>query len=238
MNMVDLNAILEKSKTISDISRYIYGNAKYHNREKTKKYLKDNNIDYQEWQENKKNEQKKFCLFCGKELVGRDRYRKKFCNSSCSASYNNIGVVRNGEKASKQNCLNCGKETINKQFCSHTCRMEYKNKIFIEDWQNGKTSGVNIDGSLKTQLRNYLLQVHDYKCESCGFSGTNQYTGNSILQIHHIDGNVYNDRPDNLQVLCPNCHALTENFGSRNKNSTRVDRRTKYYYLSQQINDE
>ena len=37
----------------------------------------------------------------------------------------------------------------------------------------------------------------------------------------------YRDRSveENLQLLCPNCHALTENFGSRNENCTRVDKR-------------
>lgn len=32
---------------------------------------------------------------------------------------------------------------------------------------------------------------------------------------------------ENLQVLCPNHHAMTEHFGSRNKNSTRRYRYSK-----------
>ena len=34
-------------------------------------------------------------------------------------------------------------------------------------------------------------------------------------------------------VLCPNCHSLTENFGSRNKKCTRVDRRTKKFHINE-----
>ena len=45
----------------------------------------------------------------------------------------------------------------------------------------------------------------------------NPYTGLSILQIHHIDGDATNNKEQNLQVLCPNHHAMTEHFGSRNK---------------------
>lgn len=30
-----------------------------------------------------------------------------------------------------------------------------------------------------------------------------------------------------LKSLCPNCHSLTENFGSRNTNCTRIDRRVR-----------
>ena len=45
--------------------------------------------------------------------------------------------------------------------------------------------------------------------------------------IHHIDGNCLNNDESNLQVLCPNCHAMTENFGSRNKNA--APGRSKYF---------
>jgi predicted HNH restriction endonuclease len=53
-------------------------------------------------------------------------------------------------------------------------------------------------------------------------------TGNIPLQIHHIDGDATNNKEENLQLLCPNCHTLTENYGSLNKNATRVDTRRRY----------
>ena len=56
----------------------------------------------------------------------------------------------------------------------------------------------------------------------------NPYTHKTILQIHHKDGDCTNNKPNNLMVLCPNCHAMTENFGSRNKNATRKDNRKRY----------
>ena len=50
-------------------------------------------------------------------------------------------------------------------------------------------------------------------------------TGNSILQFHHIDGDAYNNNIENIAVLCPNCHAMTENFMNLNKGkSTRINR--------------
>lgn len=39
-----------------------------------------------------------------------------------------------------------------------------------------------------------------------------------------IDGDCYNNNLTNLQVLCPNCHAMTENYGRRNTKSTRKKR--------------
>ena len=55
----------------------------------------------------------------------------------------------------------------------------------------------------------------------------NQYSGKVPLQIHHIDGNCLNNKEENLQLLCPNCHSLTETFGNLNKKSKRVYRNNK-----------
>jgi len=34
--------------------------------------------------------------------------------------------------------------------------------------------------------------------------------------MHHKDGNRSNNKEDNLELLCPNCHSLTDNFGILN----------------------
>ena len=36
------------------------------------------------------------------------------------------------------------------------------------------------------------------------------------LQVHHIDGNHINNELNNLQLLCPNCHAQTDNWCRNN----------------------
>lgn len=36
------------------------------------------------------------------------------------------------------------------------------------------------------------------------------------LELHHIDGNRENNKLTNLQLLCPNCHAKTDNYCYRN----------------------
>ena len=35
--------------------------------------------------------------------------------------------------------------------------------------------------------------------------------------MHHIDGDCTNNKIENLQLLCPNCHSLTSNLGILNK---------------------
>ena len=46
----------------------------------------------------------------------------------------------------------------------------------------------------------------------------NIFTNSIPLEIHNKDGNYKNNKEENLQVLCPNCHSLTEAFKSHNKN--------------------
>lgn len=127
-------------------------------------------------------------------------------------------------------CLNCGNtfalyKSSTGKFCSSKCQGEYKHKKLVSEWKDGKYVATGY--RIPSFIRKYMLEKCEYKCEKCNFSGTNPYTNKTILQLHHIDGNCRNNREDNLQVLCPNCHAKTENFGSRNKNAT--PGRSKYF---------
>lgn len=130
-------------------------------------------------------------------------------------------------------CINCGKEFVrykstNGKYCSNKCQNEYQHNAYVQKWKNGEVSGnQKHDFELSAHIKRYLLEKNSYKCEKCGFSGVNPYTNQTILQIHHIDGDSTNSKEENLQVLCPNCHAMTDNYGSRNKNATKG--RTKYF---------
>ena len=55
----------------------------------------------------------------------------------------------------------------------------------------------------------------------CGWNQENQFTHIIPLQVHHIDGDCTNNKEENLQLLCPNCHSLTETFGNKNLHSKR-----------------
>lgn len=120
-------------------------------------------------------------------------------------------------------CLNCGKELNGFQikYCSNECQMEYQKAKKINEWKEHPERFTSENGY--QFIRNYLLEKYDNKCqmEDCRWGKENPYTHSVPLEVHHIDGDCTNNREENLQLLCPNCHSLTENFGSRNKNSKR-----------------
>ena len=68
--------------------------------------------------------------------------------------------------------------------------------------------------SHKLKLRLINEGIKEEKCEVCG---NTEWMGEPIpLDLHHINGNHFDNRLKNLIILCPNCHRLTDNWGSKN----------------------
>lgn len=201
---------LNGCNTLNDICRKLFNKANCTNREKVKKILYENGIDWKEWLSKKKEENANYCAVCGKKLK---RGQEKFCSHSCSAKYNN------GLRKEATYCKNCGKKLRKhqKNFCSHGCQHDYEYKEFIKRWKNGEEKGMNGKYGLSHNIKRYMLEKTNCSCEICGCNWVNPKSGKPIVEIHHIDGDYTNNREENLQVLCPNHHAMTDTFKNNNE---------------------
>lgn len=61
------------------------------------------------------------------------------------------------------------------------------------------------------KFRERFFENRQKQCRKCGWKELNKL-GFCPVQIHHIDGDINNNKDENLEVLCPNCHSLTDNF--------------------------
>lgn len=106
--------------------------------------------------------------------------------------------------------LNCKQETLN----------SYLKKMNIEYAGNQSGKGQPAaqyktaeEYSQSTCVKSSIMRlkllkdkVRLHKCEKCGLT---EWLDKLIpLELHHKDGNHFNNNLDNLSLLCPNCHAL------------------------------
>lgn len=67
----------------------------------------------------------------------------------------------------------------------------------------GKPSDYRISAA---RLWKALLETNiEYKCVNCGCE---DWFGHKVLEIDHKNGRYWDNRKENLQLLCPNCHAV------------------------------
>lgn len=166
------------------------------------------------------------CITCGKELEVDKRSSPKQCKCDNCRGYKKI--------QNEKFCLNCGKIRTNKykgKFCNYNCIKEYQYKKYINDWKNGKVDGSKSKGTaMSGYIRRYLWEKYNSKCSRCGWDIPNPITKKPILEIEHKDGNSENNKEENLDLICLNCHGLTLtyralNYGKGNR------KRLKYYKL-------
>lgn len=75
---------------------------------------------------------------------------------------------------------------------------------------------------LKKRIKS--LNILDYKCSSCGNVG--YWNGKKLtLQLEHKNGINNDNRIDNLEYLCPNCHSQTSSFTGSNVHNRVFDKR-------------
>ena len=134
------------------------------------------------------------CLICNKSIYRRpielERSKNRaFCTVVC------YGIACRKERP----CVVCGTlilATKNAKTCSRACANTNRKGI---KYKLGRPKRDKV----KTQrfLKIRLIHQRGTMCERC------KYPKIEILQVHHKDRNRKNNELDNLELICPNCHA-------------------------------
>lgn len=149
------------------------------------------------------------CVICGGPVLVKSM-KAKSCSKECAK------VARRKRKDDwEKDCA----------YCSSKCRGT--NKYCDEcnsnlTYRKAQSSDSVTDSKA---LKAFLLRTRGCSCEGCGLD---MWMNQPIpLETHHVDGNSENNKEDNLQLLCLNCHALTPTFRRKNKRASETRRRVR-----------
>lgn len=116
--------------------------------------------------------------------------------------------------------LNCKQQTLNTYL--KKMGIDYAGQQHKIGQQKGPNSYVPVAEYLTNnkQIKSSVLKeklfrekIKPQKCEKCGRV---TWMGQPIpLELHHKNGDHADNDLDNLEILCPNCHAFTENYRGR-----------------------
>ena len=129
-----------------------------------------------------------------------------------------------GEKV----CQSCGNNYRgNGKTCSRKCSDNLKKESKIRLWLEGSHNGMRGKTSTAYWIKSYLIETYGNQCMKCGWGEVNPHTNKVPIELSHIDGDFTNNNLDNLELICPNCHSLTNSYKGANKKNGRP--RSKYY---------
>ena len=144
---------------------------------------------------------KKRCKFCKKHYVIYFRkVKRKFCSVKCFHLSR-----RNRKKVRCDYCRNIFERAISKfkqsrsgfLFCRRRCK-ELAQKLSSSKKFDSIRPYKNKQGT--STYRKRAIEYYGSRCRIC------RYNIESVLEVHHKDGNRNNNKMKNLDVLCPTHH--------------------------------
>lgn len=136
------------------------------------------------------------CAYCSKAIyrrpveIGR---RSVYCSAAC------FGKSCRKEKP----CPACGRTILaseKRRSCSRACANRLRTGI-----KYGTGARKDIVSTVR-YLKARLIELRGPACERCGYCRV------QILVVHHVDRDRKNNKMENLELICPNCHA-EEHYG-------------------------
>jgi len=116
-------------------------------------------------------------------------------------------------------CLTCGEEAKwthqkSNKYCSTICSAtgRFQTHTMPRFYAGALTE--------RATIRKALIHTRGNECEVCHIT---EWNGKPIVfQVDHINGRADNDMPENLRLICANCHSQTPHFGGANKGQGRT----------------
>ena len=111
------------------------------------------------------------------------------------------------------NCLACNRlnpvrgANYSNKYCNNQCQQDHRRRQLserrISEWREG--CGLYVWKEVPDYVREYLIQERGHACETCGNA---TWMGEPIpLLAQQSDGDVYNNKESNLELICPNCES-------------------------------
>ncbi len=175
------------------------------------------------------------CSYCDKPIYRKPGRPSKTGYYFCSKSHQSAAakdpnfVYKTGPTplpsslSVRERCA-CGRRNRrheSKPTCQR-CEIEERRQRWLNGDNSASWSGINRDPY--PFVKKTLIELRGDKCEKCGWDEKSP-DDKSIIQMDHIDGDYLNNSLNNLQLLCPNHHAMTSTYGSKNRGSGRAYRR-------------
>jgi len=162
------------------------------------------------------------CKKCGSEFEPQ-KGLKSYCSMSCrnSRTWTKEDKKKKSKSAKSSDLVKKSIEKAHKvnldpelmKVIAEKRKNTFKRKILEADFESL---------SFERLRKRVILEQH----ESCNHCKNKEWMGKQIpLELEHIDGDNTNNKRENLEALCPNCHALTDTWRGRNKkrsNSSKI----------------
>ena len=145
----------------------------------------------------------------------------RFCCSKCARSFSTKAKRKeiNKRVSKKLKGKRIGNNTFTKEQQSlggkrGSLSKKLKNEHNFKTLSWNKLLEIYCNKVLTKPFRERIKREQNYKCLKC--ENSMWLDIQILLEIHHKDGNKYNNKRENLEGICPNCHCQTDNWKFRN----------------------